>query len=79
MKIFLHIVNNRPFCYAVGKDSEFEGDLKEFLAQAEKVAGTKFSQLNDRCEDNIDFFAENGTSAVHILHLPAEQVTRQNT
>ena len=76
MKLYQHIVNNRPFCYAVGKDSEMEEDLKSFLATAERTAGTTFSQLEDRCENNIDFFSADGRSNVHVITLSKDMIKR---
>lgn len=74
MKIYLHIVNNRPFMYCMGKDSEATQDLKEFLSKVESITKTTFSQLNDRCEDNLDFFAADGRSQIHVLDVTPDNV-----
>lgn len=78
MKLYQHIVNNRPFCYAVGKDSEMVEDLKSFLAQAERIAGTTFVQSEDRCEDNIDFFGADGHSNIHVITLSKDMIERNS-
>jgi hypothetical protein len=74
MKIYLHIVNNRPFRYGWGPNHTHEADLPAFIRAAEQVTGTTFSQSPDRCEDNIDFYAADGKSLIHIITLDDNSV-----
>ena len=74
MKIYLHIVNNRPFIYSTGKDIDEVVDLAKFIGYAERYARTTFSQSPDRCEDNVDFYAANGQSAIHVITLNNDTV-----
>jgi hypothetical protein len=76
MKIYLHIVNNRPFCYSFGKDSETTEDLQSFITQTEGITGTKFAQRPDRCVDNIDFYAADGRSQIHVLEVTPETIEK---
>lgn len=77
MKIYQHIVNNRPFCYAVGRDEDEAKDLKEFIASAERYSRGTFTQLEDRCEDNIDFYSTDG-SLIHVITIPSDMVARNS-
>jgi hypothetical protein len=77
MKLYQHIVNNRPWVYGFGKDSEMREDIKEFIANAERCSGGKFSQREDRCVDNVDFYGTDG-SLIHIIDIDSNTFNRNN-
>ena len=72
MKIYLHIVNNRPFCYAMGKDSEEKKDTEDFVKTASIHACDTFT------ENTFSGCDWNGTkgSVIHVLTITPETIKK---
>lgn len=74
MKVYLHIVNNRPFTYAFGKDSEEKKDTAEFVRDASIHARDTFT------ENTFSGCDWNGTlgSVIHVLTITPDSIKRHS-